>query len=140
MGGTDADAHVAFSELPVQAGFDCRIPATVDLTAFKARVDGWCSEEGVSWELVAGSADRALENPSSPTDGEAWNRFSRAVAATGIGLHPPMIYPAATDSRWIRLTLGVPCFGKSTHCEIGSMRVCCPPYVTSQMRHGTSTP
>ena len=94
-----------------EAGFDCRIPATVDLHAFKARVDGWCAEEGVTWELVAGSADRFLENPASPTDGEAWERFARAVAATGVGLHAPSIYPAATDSRWIRLALGVPCFG-----------------------------
>jgi acetylornithine deacetylase/succinyl-diaminopimelate desuccinylase-like protein len=140
------------------AGFDCRIPATVDLAgaaersrrrglgqganclwggtalfarvcvdwrrlprlrlaphfaAFKAQVDGWCGEEGVSWELVNGTGDGALLNPTSPTDGQAWELFTRAVRAAGIELHEPSIFPAATDSRWIRMALGVPCFGFS---------------------------
>jgi len=31
----------------------------------------------------------------------------------GLELHPPSVFPAATDSRWIRLVLGTPCFGFS---------------------------
>ena len=115
----------------------------------------------MSWELVNGSAEGHLLNPTSPTDGEWrvrawvrtcvracprsvpstiptphppahtrtrslpvasplrcagtwWDAFSKAVAASGVELHPPSIYPAATDSRWIRMALpDVPCFGFS---------------------------
>jgi acetylornithine deacetylase/succinyl-diaminopimelate desuccinylase-like protein len=67
----------------------------------------------VSWELVNGTGDGALLNPTSPTDGEAWELFTRAVGAAGIELHEPSIFPAATDSRWVRMALGVPCFGFS---------------------------
>lgn len=42
-----------------------------------------------------------------------WSVFSGACAAAGAPLHVPSIFPAATDSRWIRLMLGTPCFGFS---------------------------
>jgi aminoacylase len=99
-----------------QAGFDIRIPATMDLTAFKARLDAWCAEDvGVSWEVVAGMADGFLENPTSSIapDSFWWSTFSDGLAAAGAEMHEPSIFPAATDSRWVRLFLGCPCFGFS---------------------------
>ena len=68
----------------------------------------------MTWELVNGSHENHLDNPISSTDGLWWDAFTSALALTGIALHPPSIYPAATDSRWIRLALpDVPCFGFS---------------------------
>ena len=97
------------------AGFDCRIPCSVDLAAFKQQVSDWCAAagEGVTWELVNGTDDRALDHAVSPPEGYYWDLFAKAVAASGIELHPPSVFPAATDSRWIRMTLGTPCFGFS---------------------------
>lgn len=96
------------------AGFDVRIPCTVDLAGFKATVDGWCAEEpGVSWELVSGTGDRATQHAVSPPEGYYWDLFTSAAAAAGAPLHAPSVFPAATDSRWIRMVLGVPCFGFS---------------------------
>lgn len=106
-----------------EAGIDIRIPCTVDLPAFKAQLDAWCTEASgtgagagsVTWEIVSGLADGALENPVtevSETHGW-WNAFQQGVAASGIGLHEPSVFPAATDCRWIRLMLSVPALGFS---------------------------
>jgi len=99
-----------------EAGFDCRIPCTVDLAAFKAKVDGWCSAEpGVSWKLVNSTDHGALEHSASDISPDAfwWGRFQAACAAAGAPLLEPSIFPAATDSRWVRMMLGIPCFGFS---------------------------
>jgi aminoacylase len=98
-----------------EAGFDCRIPATVDLKAFKAVVDGWCGEDGVSYELVNGTDQGALDNPTTSIapDSYWWSLFSKACETAGAPLLEPSIFPAATDGRWIRMMLGTPCFGFS---------------------------
>ena len=96
------------------AGFDVRVPVTTDLRAFQARVAAWCAQdEGVSWELVAGTDERALDHAVSAPEGYEWELFQRAAAAAGVRLAAPSVFPAATDSRWIRLALNVPCFGFS---------------------------
>lgn len=132
------DQH-QFNVIPTvaEAGFDCRIPATVDLVAFRRRLDEWCAADpGVTYELVAGSETRATEHAVSDiSEGSYWwsifqaacTKVSRAVILqamrhyaplaffpqAGLELHPPSVFPAATDSRWIRLVLGTPCFGFS---------------------------
>jgi aminoacylase len=104
-----------YNVIPTEAfaGFDCRIPATTDLADFKAQLDEWCSEEGVSYELVGGTGDGGLQNPTTPPESEWFKRFSGACRAAGADLGEPSIFPAATDSRWLRLALGVPCIGFS---------------------------
>lgn len=104
-----------FNVIPASAtaGFDCRISCTQDLPAFQERVAGWCSEPGVSWELVNGTGELGLQHAVSQPEGPAWELFQRAVAAAGVTLEPPSSFPAATDSRWVRLVLGTPCFGFS---------------------------
>lgn len=99
-----------------EAGFDIRIPATVDLSSFKSQLDEWCSQDaGVSWEVIAGMKDGFLDNPTSSTapDSFWWAQFNKGLQAAGAETHEPSIFPAATDSRWVRLILGVPCFGFS---------------------------
>ena len=70
------------------AGFDIRIPASVDLASFKAQLD--VSDEARWWRV-----------------------FKESLAAAGAETHEPGIFPAASDSRWVRLMLGCPCFGFS---------------------------
>lgn len=108
-------SRLQYNVIPTQAtaGFDVRIPCSVDLAAFQARIAGWCEEPGVSWELVNGTGDDALRHAASPPEGFYWDLFQRGLRAAGAETHPPSIFPAATDSRWIRMALGVPCFGFS---------------------------
>ena len=84
------DQH-QFNVIPTvaEAGFDCRIPATVDLVAFRRRLDEWCAADpGVTYELVAGSETRATEHAVSDiSEGSYWwsifqaacKKVSRAV-------------------------------------------------------------
>ena len=69
------DQH-QFNVIPTvaEAGFDCRIPATVDLDAFKRRLDEWCSEDpGVTYELVGGTDTRATQHAVSDiSEGSHW--------------------------------------------------------------------
>jgi aminoacylase len=107
-----------FNVIPTEAfaGFDCRIPCTVDLAEFRRQLDSWCSEDpGVTYDLVAGSETGALTHAVSDISEGAfwWRTFLQACSAAKIDLHPPSVFPAATDSRWIRLVLGTPCFGFS---------------------------
>ena len=98
------------------AGFDVRIPATVDLAAFKQQLDEWCAQDpGVSWEPLEFCRTGFLENPTSDVSDDAhwWRVFKDGLAAAGAETHEPSIFPAASDSRWVRLMLGAPCFGFS---------------------------
>ena len=52
---------VAWVVCPTRIGFDCRIPATVDLEKFKAQLDEWTSEEGVSYKLVASTGHKYVQ-------------------------------------------------------------------------------
>lgn len=111
------DQH-QFNVIPTEAfaGFDCRIPCTVDLAVFRRQLDEWCSADpGVTYELVAGSETGALQHAVSDiSEGNFWwKTFGAACDKAEIPLHAPSVFPAATDSRWIRLILGTPCFGFS---------------------------
>ena len=97
------------------AGVDFRLPATLDLLEFKARLDSWCAETGgdITYTLVL-KDDAPFSNPvSKTTDSKWWDAFSAAAAAADAPLHEPSIFPAATDARWVRSLLGVPAFGFS---------------------------
>jgi len=100
-----------------EAGFDCRIPCSVDLAAFRAQLDAWCTAAGpgVTYRLVNGTDVGALEHSASAVgaDSQWWGAFEAGCKAAGAPLLEPSIFPAATDSRWVRMMLGVPCFGFS---------------------------
>ena len=103
------------------AGVDIRIPATANLQDFKKTLDSWCAVEGggVTWEQikkVCGEGELMTLNPTTPVagpDAHWWRVFSQALTAAGHETHAPSIFPAATDSRWVRLLLGAPCLGFS---------------------------
>jgi len=121
--GVADPAAPQFNVIPTvaEAGVDIRIPATVDLAAFARTLDEWCAVEGggVTWAplgKVCGEGAAFVSNPTTPVEGPDahWFRvFSGALAAAGAKMHAPSIFPAATDSRWIRLMLGAPCLGFS---------------------------
>ena len=98
-----------------EAGFDCRIPCTEDLAALEAKVAGWCAEAGASYEFMAGTDTGKHEHSQSDVSPDSywWRRFQAGAAAAGAPLHAPSIFSAATDSRWVRMLLGIPCFGFS---------------------------
>jgi len=95
----------------VTAGFDIRVPPTVDLKEFLKKLDSWTSEEGVSYEFIQDTF--SLENPYTKLTGDNiwWARFKDSCAKHNMKLNIE-IFPAATDSRFIRL-LGLPAFGFS---------------------------
>lgn len=47
------------------AGFDCRIPVTQDLDEFKAMLDSWAAEAGVTYSLVLGGSSYELPRTCS---------------------------------------------------------------------------
>ena len=109
-------SRMQYNVVPTEAsaGVDFRLPATLDLVAFRARLDGWCADAGgdVSYTFVL-QDDAPTRNPVSSTDGAWFAAFCAAAEAAGAPLHPPSVFPAATDARWVRAVLGVPAFGFS---------------------------
>ena len=98
-----------------EAGFDCRIPCTVDLAAFEAKVASWCADAGATYTFMAGTDTGKHEHSQSDVSPDAywWRRFQAGAAAAGAPLHAPSVFSAATDSRWVRMMLAIPCFGFS---------------------------
>jgi len=92
-----------------EAGFDIRIPPSVNLQEFKQLLDKWTSEEGVSYKFV----QHQMENNSSgiSKDDKWWQIFKQSLETFNVKLDT-QIFPAATDSRFIR-NKGIPAFGFS---------------------------
>lgn len=106
-GGKSYSYNVVPSE--AEAGFDIRIPPTVDLKEFEKQLQEWTNEEGVSFEFVTKTE---TNNPSDISeDSKWWQAFKSACEKTGAKLDP-QIFPAATDSRYIRDKM-IPAFGFS---------------------------
>lgn len=106
-----------YNVIPVEAeaGFDCRIPTTVDLKEFRRQLDEWCGEDA-TYELVNGTGHLWDQHAASPIDQDAywWNVFLKACEAGDVPLHEPSVFPAASDGRWVRLQLpNTACYGFS---------------------------
>jgi len=88
-----------------------RLPPTIDLREFeKTHLQKWTEEEGVSYEFV----QHAYDNPLTSVDPEKnkfWGSFARTAESLGMTLSKE-IFPAATDSRYIR-EIDVPAIGFS---------------------------
>lgn len=104
----------ALNVIPTEAiaGFDVRVSPNMDLAAFKAKMDEWCSAEGVSWEFTKWTNPLYEHNVTSvDEDNEWWKVFRGACDQLGVRLETE-IFPAATDSRFLR-KVGVPALGFS---------------------------
>ncbi|EFA81878.1 N-acyl-L-amino-acid amidohydrolase [Heterostelium album PN500] len=93
-----------------EAGFDIRIPPTVNLEKFLEQIREWTSEEGLSFKFANYTEKNELTDLKNP-DLKWWTIFQESCSKMGVKLIPE-IFPAATDSRFIR-NLGIPAFGFS---------------------------
>jgi len=95
-----------------EAGFDIRIPPSVDLNVFRKQLEEWIYSEGegVSYYFVAAH----MKNTSTSLNEDEnswWKLFKASLEKQNLKLDT-QIFPAATDSRFIR-NKGIPALGFS---------------------------
>ncbi|XP_055985861.1 aminoacylase-1 [Sorex fumeus] len=110
---TKLEGGVAYNVVPatMSASFDFRVAPDVDLKAFEEQLHRWCQEAGKGVTL---NWIQRWENPQITSTDDSnpwWAAFSRVCKDMKLTLEPK-IFPAATDSRYIRAT-GVPALGFS---------------------------
>eukprot|EP01133_Synstelium_polycarpum_P010876 gene10876-12672_t len=93
-----------------EAGFDIRIPPTVNLEEFMKQIEEWTAEEGLSFKF-ANYTDKNEMTDLQVADAKWWTTFRQSCERVNVKLVPE-IFPAATDSRFIR-NIGIPAFGFS---------------------------
>ncbi|EOA95612.1 Aminoacylase-1, partial [Anas platyrhynchos] len=98
---TMLEGGVSFNVVPSEmaAGFDIRIPPTVDLKAFEKQVAGWCQAagDGVTYEFHQKCMDQHIT--STEESDPWWKAFSGVCRDMKLQLKLE-IFPAATDSRY----------------------------------------
>ncbi|XP_059795775.1 aminoacylase-1 [Balaenoptera ricei] len=110
---TKLEGGVAYNVVPatMSASFDFRVAPDVDLKAFEEQLQGWCQAagQGVTFEF----AQKWTEPRVTSTDDSDpwWAAFSGVCKDMNLTLEPE-IFPAATDSRYLR-AVGVPALGFS---------------------------
>jgi len=95
----------------LSAGFDVRLAPSVDHVEFEAMLNSWLAEAAAATGGTSADGSLRLEflqkgklvpcadvSSANPW----WRAFSRSCAAQGVRLGRPAIFPAATDSRYIR--------------------------------------
>jgi len=94
-----------------QAGFDMRVTPSADIPKLDKQIRDWAEECGVELEFVSGH--HLLENPYTELneDNIWWTQFQITAKRLNLTLDP-QIFPAATDSRFVRLA-GYPALGFS---------------------------
>jgi aminoacylase len=92
-------------------GFDLRITPSTSMETFEAMLDKWVAEAGKGIEVVYEQkfTDQTLTNVAK--DDPWFQAFMRAAVTNGLDI-APRIFPAGTDSRYIR-EVGIPAFGFS---------------------------
>ncbi|XP_063797430.1 aminoacylase-1 isoform X2 [Pseudophryne corroboree] len=110
---TKVNGGVSCNVIPTEmsATFDLRIPPTVNLKEFEAQLDGWFRAAGdqVTWEYHQKCMNQRMTTPEDRNPW--WKAFSDPCKELGLKLRPE-IFPAATDSRYIR-TAGFDALGFS---------------------------
>ena len=78
-----------------------------------ALLDKWTSEEGLSWKFAEWTSplQQHFVTSTDPSQNPYWKCFCDAAKVAGIGLEPE-IFPAATDSRFLR-EMGIRALGFS---------------------------
>ncbi|XP_064310042.1 aminoacylase-1 isoform X4 [Phalacrocorax carbo] len=110
---TMLEGGVSFNVVPSEmaASFDIRIPPTMDLKAFEEQVAAWCQAagDGVTYEFHQKCMDQHIT--STEESDPWWKAFSGVCRDMKLQLKLE-IFPAATDSRYIRAA-GHPAIGFS---------------------------
>uniref|UniRef100_A0AAX7V4V5 N-acyl-aliphatic-L-amino acid amidohydrolase n=1 Tax=Astatotilapia calliptera TaxID=8154 RepID=A0AAX7V4V5_ASTCA len=104
---------VAYNVIPAEmdVSFDLRIPPTVNLQEFERQIKQWCKEAGE--DVTYDFAQKHMNQNITSTDESDpwWNAFSASCKEMNMTLKKE-IFPAATDSRFIR-AVGIPAIGFS---------------------------
>jgi len=92
-------------------GFDMRICPTTDINKFEDQLNQWCQEAGGQIELEYRQkfTDQTM---TSVEDNDLWFRAFKAGCVKSGVKFAPQIFPAGTDSRYIR-EVGIPALGFS---------------------------
>nr|KAF6473082.1 aminoacylase 1 [Rousettus aegyptiacus] len=110
---TKLEGGVAYNVVPamMSAGFDFRLAPDVDPKAFEEQLQDWCraAGKGVAFEIL----QKWLESRVTSIDDSDpwWAAFSGVFKDMNLTLEPE-IFPAATDSRYLR-AVGIPALGFS---------------------------
>jgi len=112
---SDGGKTYALNVIPIEAkaGFDIRISPKMPHEEMKKTLDEWTEGEGLSWAPVPWM-NPGTQHYISPNDRHKspwWGVLEDVIATTGKALEPE-IFPAATDSRFLR-SLGIPAYGFS---------------------------
>eukprot|EP01087_Luapelamoeba_hula_P013670 TRINITY_DN3912_c0_g1_i4.p1 TRINITY_DN3912_c0_g1~~TRINITY_DN3912_c0_g1_i4.p1 ORF type:complete len:378 (+),score=54.34 TRINITY_DN3912_c0_g1_i4:188-1321(+) len=108
-GGKTYALNVIPSE--AEAGFDIRIPPSMPLVDLEAKIKEWTKAEGVSYDFWHKDTQFAVTSVDRREN--AWyGVLSDAFESNGIRVDP-QIFPAGTDSRYLRNIVGIPAFGFS---------------------------
>lgn len=116
----------AYNVIPttMEAGFDIRISPHTTTEDISNEITRWCQEAqndvtgvplsgGIKWEFA--NSNRMLEHSTTSIDDKVnpwWDLFRHCIADTSNCEVTPLIFPAATDSRFLR-ALGIRAFGFS---------------------------
>jgi len=111
-GGVGSAAGWNLNVIPMEAeaGFDIRIPPSVNLEEFEEKIKEWTKEDGMTYEFL----HKTTVNPVTSLDrnvNKLWGVFADACAKIKVELEPE-IFPAGTDGRQLRC-VGIPCLGFS---------------------------
>eukprot|EP01097_Dermamoeba_algensis_P003392 TRINITY_DN2373_c0_g1_i1.p1 TRINITY_DN2373_c0_g1~~TRINITY_DN2373_c0_g1_i1.p1 ORF type:complete len:414 (+),score=103.24 TRINITY_DN2373_c0_g1_i1:86-1327(+) len=109
---TDGGKTFALNVIPseAEAGFDIRIPPSVPLDEFEAKMKDWTKEDGLSYEFVFKTPEHAVTS-INPAENNWWKVFSENLTSQGVK-YETEVFPAATDGRYLR-SAGIPVFGFS---------------------------
>jgi len=110
QGGWSPTGEMAVNLIPssVEAHVDMRVAVDRDLLSFRDEVRQWAAQYGVDMEVTFGPEEHSVTS----LDNEWWHAFRNgANEKAGIDVQP-LVFPAATDSKYIRRT-GVPSIGFS---------------------------
>jgi len=116
-GGVTMDSGKTYSlnviPTEMEAGFDVRMSPNLVTSSFKAMLDEWCKDEGLSWEFAHWTKP-LHEHYLTPVERDVnpfWGIFEDVVGADGAKVERE-IFPAATDSRFLR-AMGIKALGFS---------------------------
>ncbi|ELT90864.1 hypothetical protein CAPTEDRAFT_184037 [Capitella teleta] len=110
---TMVEGGVQMNVIPseLKAKFDVRVTPHQNLEEFEAMLNKWCQEagEGVAIKFLQKNTNQALTSISS--EDPWWKAFSGVCDKLNLSIEPE-IFPAATDSRYLRAE-GIPAIGFS---------------------------
>ncbi|XP_062842738.1 aminoacylase-1-like isoform X2 [Trichomycterus rosablanca] len=110
---TMVNGGVAYNVIPAEmdVSFDIRIPPTLNLQEFEEQIKAWCKEAGD--DVTYDFAQKAMNQTTTSTEDSDpwWKAFSSTCKSLNMTLVKE-IFPAATDSRFIRAA-GLPAIGFS---------------------------